>query len=102
MKLRYGTENAVMAACLAQGITIIRHAVSGLMSKDFVDFLILQGEDFRIGSNILIYRGDFLFQILLERLLIELARLLGAGSFISLMQLQAESFYWDVNPDDIE
>jgi len=53
-----GTENAVMAAVLAQGVTIIRNAASEPHVQELCEFLNLLGANIRgIGSNTLTIEG---------------------------------------------
>lgn len=52
------TENTVMAACLAQGRTVIKHAASEPHVQDFCQFLVKMGASIQgIGSNVLTVDG---------------------------------------------
>ncbi len=53
-----GTENAVMAACLAEGTTIIRHAASEPHVQDLCRLLIAMGAEIEgVGTNTLTIHG---------------------------------------------
>ncbi len=100
-----GTENAVMAACLAEGRTIIRHAASEPHVQGLCNFLNSAGAKISgIGSNILAIDGVTSLapkdgDTLHHRLGSDY---LEVGSFISLAAVTGgEIFIEDVNPDDL-
>jgi len=52
------TENTVMAACLARGVTVLKHAACEPHVEDFCTFLVKMGARIKgIGSNILTIEG---------------------------------------------
>jgi UDP-N-acetylglucosamine 1-carboxyvinyltransferase len=98
-----GTENALMAACFAEGTTIIRNAASEPHVQGLCRFLNHAGAKISgIGSNILTIEGvNSLGQgkIVHHRISSDY---LEVGSFISLAALTGgELFIADVNPEDI-
>jgi UDP-N-acetylglucosamine 1-carboxyvinyltransferase len=99
-----GTENAVMAACLAEGTTIIRNAASEPHVQGLCKFLIEAGAKIEgVGSNILKIEGVTTLKpkqdILKHRIGSDY---LEVGSFISLAAVTGgELFIHDVNPDDL-
>ena len=52
------TENTVMAACLAEGLTVIKHAACEPHVEDFCHFLVAMGAEIAgIGSNVISVQG---------------------------------------------
>jgi len=100
-----GTENAVMAASLAEGTTIIRHAASEPHVQGLCRLLNAAGAKISgIGSNILTIEG---VESLKSPEGKEIVHRIGSdylevGSFISLAAVTGgELFINDVNPDDM-
>ena len=99
-----GTENAVMAACLAQGTTIIRHAASEPHVQGLCRLLNSAGAKISgIGSNILTIEGVTSLSNPTGTITHRIGSdYLEVGSFISLAAVTGgELFIRDVNPDDI-
>lgn len=99
-----GTENAVMAACFAEGTTIIRHAASEPHVQALCKFLNAAGAKIQgVGSNILTIEGVSELKPPPEGLTHRIGSdYLEVGSFISLAAVTGgELFIKDVNPEDI-
>ncbi len=99
-----GTENAVMAACLAEGTTIIRHAASEPHVQGLCRLLNSAGAKISgIGSNILTIEGVTSLSNPTGTITHRIGSdYLEVGSFISLAAVTGgELFIKDVNPDDI-
>lgn len=98
------TENAVMAACLAKGTTIIRHAASEPHVQGLCKFLNKAGAKISgIGSNILIIEGVESLGNKGETIRFRISSdYLEVGSFISLAAVTGgELHIQDVNLEDI-
>ncbi|MCE9500748.1 MAG: UDP-N-acetylglucosamine 1-carboxyvinyltransferase [Leptospira sp.] len=98
------TENAVMAACLAEGTTIIRHAASEPHVQGLCRFLNGNGAKISgIGSNILTIEGVSSLKANPSSKPHRIGSdYLEVGSFISLAAVtRGELMIRDVNPEDI-
>lgn len=97
------TENAVMAACLAEGTTIIRHAASEPHVQGLCRFLNLVGAKISgIGSNILVVEGVSSLSSSSNVSHRIGSDYLEVGSFISLAAVTGgELMIRDVNQEDI-
>lgn len=98
-----GTENAIMAACLAEGTTIIRNAASEPHVQGLCRFLNRAGGKISgIGSNILTIEGVSSLEFQENSTHRIGSDYLEIGSFISLAAVTGgEILIQDVNPDDI-
>jgi len=98
-----GTENAIMAACFAEGTTTIRHAASEPHVQGLCKFLNHCGAKISgIGSNIITIEGITSLHFPENTSHRIGSDYLEVGSFISLAAVTGgELLIQDVNPDDI-
>lgn len=98
-----GTENAVMAACFAEGTTIIRNAASEPHVQGLCRFLNTLGAKISgIGTNVLIIEGVSSLNVPPNFTHTIGTDYLEVGSFISLAAVTGgELFIQNVNPEDV-